>query len=178
MMRLGINTYTYRWSIGFAGAAPEQPLSATGLLDKARELGVRGIQFGPNLPLDALRDANLEPVVQTAKDNGIELEVATPGLEYEHLARQVALAKRLESTLVRTIPEIGGRPAGAMEIGVLLRAILPVLEREGVRLALENGRIPARELAAVVEDARSLSARLHQRLNCARVVRNGDRMNG
>ena len=38
-MKLGIGTYTYMWSIGFPGAAPDAPMRAMGLLEKARELG-------------------------------------------------------------------------------------------------------------------------------------------
>ena len=154
-MRLGINTYTYMWSIGFPGADPQTPMTATGLLEKAHELGVRVVQFGPNLPLDRLPEAEIEAVIRQADDWGIELELATRGLEFEHLSAQIALGKRLGATLLRTIPEIAGQPVPASEIGRHVRAILPVLEREGVRLAFENGKVPARELALAVEEARS-----------------------
>jgi len=154
-MQLGINTYTYMWSIGFPGAAPEKPLTAVNLLEKARELGVRVVQFGPNLPLDRLPEGDLETLLKRATEWGVELELATRGLEFSHLSAQVALAKRLGATLLRTIPELGGQAVSAREIAEPLRAILPVVEREGVKLAFENGKIPARELAGVVEQAQS-----------------------
>jgi sugar phosphate isomerase/epimerase len=133
------------WSIGFEGAAPAAPMTARGLLAKARELGVKVVQIGPNLPLDQLPEQELEAVFQQARDWGIELEIGTRGLDRAHLGRQLALARRAGATLLRTIPE------GAADIGASLRAVLPDLEDAGVRLALENGKIPAAVLRRVLE---------------------------
>ena len=58
-MKLGIGTYSYMWAIGFDGARPASPMTAMALLEKARELGVRVVQYG------RLR-SNLEPAVSTA----------------------------------------------------------------------------------------------------------------
>ena len=38
-MKVGIGSYAFMWSIGFPGAAPEHPMTAIGLLEKAIELG-------------------------------------------------------------------------------------------------------------------------------------------
>jgi sugar phosphate isomerase/epimerase len=154
-MRLGINTYTYMWSIGFEGARPENPMTAVGLLEQARRLGVKVVQVGPNLPLDKLTGPELDTFCDRAREWEIELELGTRGLEFDHLAAQVALCKRIGATLLRTIPEIGGRMPSTPEITASLRAILPVLEREGVRLGMENGKIPAADLAQVVEETAS-----------------------
>lgn len=154
-MKLGINTYTYMWSIGFEGARPARPLTALGLLEKARQLGVRVVQVGPNLPLDRLPPGELEEFDRRARQWGIELELGTRGLETDHLARQAALCRRLRGSLLRTIPEIGGELPPLEDIPAYLRAILPMLEKEGVKLGLENGKIPAVELRRIVEQASS-----------------------
>ena len=170
-MKLGINTYTYMWSIGFEGARPERPLTALGLLEKAHELGVRVVQIGPNLPLDRLPEAELDRLDRQAREWGIELELGTRGLETDHLAGQVGLCRRFGSTLLRTVPEIGGQTPETQDIPGYLREILPLLEQagpvlspstplgvnyvEGVRLAMENGKIPAEELRGVLEEVNS-----------------------
>ena len=154
-MKLGINTYTYMWSIGFKGAAPKQPLTALGLLEKARELGVRVVQVGPNLPLDKLPAAELDAFVRQAGDWGIELELGTRGIEPEHVRLQVELARRIGATLLRTIPEVGGQAPPTADIPSLMRQSLPLLESAGVRLGLENGKIPAAELRDVIEQVAS-----------------------
>jgi sugar phosphate isomerase/epimerase len=154
-MRLGINTYTYMWSIGFEGARPEEVMTAPGLLEQAVRLGVRVVQVGPNLPLDRLNDGGLDAFCSIARNSGIELELGTRGLECGHLAQQIRLCKRIGATLLRTIPEISGQTPPLSDIPRHLRAILPALEREGVRLAIENGKIPARDLANVLEEAAS-----------------------
>jgi len=158
-MKLGINSYTFMWSIGFQGAnpafpdkaaRPPAPLSALGLLEKARGLGVKLVQTGPNLPLP---ESEIEPFIQKAREWGITLELGTRGLDTDHLVRQIALAKRMGAALIRTLPEIGGKYAvDARLIPPALRPLLPLLESEGIQLAIENGRTPAAELRAALDE--------------------------
>lgn len=151
-MKLGIGTYAYMWSIGFPGAEPENPMTPLGLLAKARELGVKVVQIGPNMPLENIPDADLDGLAATAREWGLEIEIGTRGLEKDHLCRQVAIAKRFGATLLRTIPELdGGRVPTSEEIASHLCCMLPVLARAGVRLAMENGKIPATDTAAILD---------------------------
>jgi sugar phosphate isomerase/epimerase len=154
-VKLGINTYTYMWSIGFGDVKPEKPLSALGLLGKARELGISVVQVGPNLPLDQLPTAELEQFVQQARDWNIELELGTRGLEFDHLTRQVELAKHIGSSLLRTIPEVAGETPDVRDIPRYVRDILPLLQSEKVKLGLENGKIPAEDLRWIIEELAS-----------------------
>ena len=160
-MKLGIGAYTFMWSIGFKGpnpaypekeARPTRPLSAVDILRKARELGIHVVQTGPNLPLDKLPEAELEEFIDSARTWKIELELGTRGLDYDHLITQVALAKRIGARLIRTLPEIGGSYAtqGRL-IPPAVRPIVPVLEQEGIKLGIENGRTPARELRGALD---------------------------
>jgi sugar phosphate isomerase/epimerase len=146
-MKLGIGTYAYMWSIGFPGAVPERPMTALDLLAKARELGLRVVQIGPNLPLNRLSEAERQAIVRQAREWDIELEVGTRGLETEHLRRYIALATDMGATLLRTVPEVaGGTIPPLAEIAEYLRAVIPDLAAARVRLAMENDRIPAEDL--------------------------------
>jgi sugar phosphate isomerase/epimerase len=161
-MKLGINTYTFMWSIGFRGANPAYPekavrppvpLTPLGLLEKARLLGVKLVQTGPNLPVDRLPEVDLDGFIRTAQDWGIQLELGTRGLDKEHLVRQAALARRMGATLIRTLPELNGETVNDVHLILpALRAILPLLEGEGLQLAIENGRIPASELRWLLDE--------------------------
>ena len=161
-MKLGINAYTFMWSIGFQApnpafpdraARPDHPLTPLGLLEKAHQLDVRLVQTGPNLPLDRLSDGKLEQFIRQAQEWGITLEVGTRGLDYEHLVRQVALAERIGARLIRTLPEIDGKYASAgWLIPEAVSKILPVLEKAGIQLAIENGRTPADDLSAALDE--------------------------
>jgi len=151
-MKLGIGTYAYMWSIGFPGAHSEKPLGALDLLSRARELGVGLVQIGPNLPLDGLSSADLSAIADRADKWGIQLELATRGLANDQLGSQLALCKKLGAKLLRTIPEMdGGRVATPAEIVARLRSITPVLAASKVKLALENGKIPAEQLRHILE---------------------------
>lgn len=161
-MKLGINSYTLMWSIGFQGAnpaypdkaaRPAHPLTAMGLLERAHRFGLNLLQTGPNLPFDTLAEAEQDAFIQQAKQWNIELELGTRGLDTPFLIKQVALAKRMGARLIRTLPEIEGKYAvDARLIPPVVRQILPVLEREGIRMAIENGRTPAADLRAALDE--------------------------
>jgi sugar phosphate isomerase/epimerase len=161
-MKLGINTYTYMWSIGFQGvnpaypdkaACPAVPLTLLGLLEKAHSLGIHLVQTGPNLPVDGLPEADLDIFIQTAKDWGIQLELGTRGLDREHLVKQIALARRMGATLIRTLPEIRGEYITKVhQILPVLQTILPLLSGECLQLAIENGRIPTSDLRWLLDE--------------------------
>lgn len=161
-MKLGINSYTLMWSIGFKGpnpafpdraAVPTHPLTPLGLLEIAHEMGIKLVQTGPNLPIDKLPDAEIDRFIQSAHQWGIELELGTRGLDYDRLLKQVELAKRMGAKLIRTLPEIEGKYVvqGSL-IPPAVRPILPVLEREQIKLGIENGRTPAAELSGALDE--------------------------
>ena len=155
-MKLGIGTYAYMWSIGFEGAQPEKPMTALDLLAKAHEFGLHVVQYGPNLSLDTLPEHELAGLLKSAKDWDIELEVGTRGLEPPHLRRQLELTKRVSSKILRTIPELdGGRIPSAEEMTACVKEILPDLQAARVKLAMENGKIPAAVLDRVLRSLAS-----------------------
>ena len=137
-MKLGIGTYTYMWSIG------EGRMTARDLVQKAVELGVKVVQFGPNLPLDA------QPELP---DYGLELEMGTKGLDAAHLAAQADYAAARGIRLLRTVPDYdkGSVKPSADEIVATLTPLIPALDRTGVSLAIENATIPAAVLARALE---------------------------
>jgi sugar phosphate isomerase/epimerase len=151
-MKLGIGSYTYMWSIGFPNAVPESPMDAFGLLAKAVELDVRTLQLGPNLPLGGLSERELERFLSAAQTSGVQIEMATRGMDVEHLRQQLRLARRAGCRMLRTVPEsLAGNPLAIAELGKSLQAILPDLQEAGIQLTLENGRIPARALGELLD---------------------------
>ena len=86
-MKLGISSYTFPWAIGLPDAIPSQPLTPLQLLEKARELGVGLVQFGPNMPLDQLPEKELREVVKRASSWKIDLEMGTVGIDPGRLQR-------------------------------------------------------------------------------------------
>jgi sugar phosphate isomerase/epimerase len=147
------------WAIGFKfgdkEASPARPMTALDLLERAVELGVHLVQYGPNLSLRALADRELEDLIACARQSNVEFEVGTRGLETDHLRRQVETAKLTGSKLIRTIPEIDGKAVDAKDVPQYLKAIVPLLEQEDVKLGLENGKIPAKELAWALDQVKS-----------------------
>src|SRR5262245_53934727 len=138
-MRLGISSYTYVWAVGVPGyPAPPRPLTATQLLGRADELGVRVVQIADNLPLDTLGEPELDSLARDASRRGIALEVATRGTYTDHLRRYIAIAVQLKSPILRIVIDTADHEPSPDEVVILLRSVLPDLERAGVYLAIEN----------------------------------------
>lgn len=153
VMRLGISSYTYVWSIGVPGyPAPKDPLTARGLLAKAAELGVEVVQIADNLPLDRLSKTEIDQLVGLACDHKLQLEVGTCGIQPPHLRTYLNLAIRLRSPLLRVVIDTDTQQPSIDETVAALKAILPEFAAVDVRLAIENhDRVPARLLKDIIE---------------------------
>ncbi len=155
-MKLGISSYTYPWAIGLPGASPSSPLTPIQLLEKAGELGVGLVQFGPNLPIGRLSEKELREVVKAAKGLKIDLEMATLGLDPAHLKKQIQFARKNGLILLKTTPELpDGQIPSRTELENCLRAVAGDLAAEKIGLAIDNSRIAASELNEILESIRS-----------------------
>jgi sugar phosphate isomerase/epimerase len=156
-MRLGISSFTYSWAV----AAPDNPLTLDGLLDKATAHGVRLLQIGDNLPLHARPDAEIDAFVRRAGELGVMLELGTRGIGLEHLRTYIELAKRIGSRILRVVIDTASHEPSIDETISALRHIMPTFEAAGVYLAIENhDRIPVGGLAAIITGVGSPHARI------------------
>ncbi len=139
-MELGISSWSLPWSIGVQGyPRPPRPLDFMGLLDKALEANAVVVQIADNLPLHEVPDSELDRLRQTACARGLTLEAGTRGLDPEHLARYVTIARRIGARVLRTVLSgslLGPEQMAGAEDGI--RQVLPLLHQQGVTLALEN----------------------------------------
>lgn len=155
-MKLGISSYTYPWAIGVPEDPPRNPLTHAQLLEKARELAVGLVQFGPNLPLERLPEKDLRKLVNQAKAWKIDLEMATTGIDPVYLREQIRFAKRNGLILLKTTPELAdGQIPSRTELTNRLKIIVDELGAEKIGLAIDNSRMAAAELNEILESIRS-----------------------
>jgi len=152
-MRLGIGSYTYTWAVGVPGHPPVRPLSCLQLLGRAKQLGVRVVQFCDNLPLVSLSSRELRQIQDAARDGDISIEVGTRGIaDTANLSAHIELARRFGALFVRVVVDSKNDDPSAEAI---VRRLTPVVSRcagAGIRLAIENhDRLPSRELAGIIE---------------------------
>jgi sugar phosphate isomerase/epimerase len=145
-LRLGLDSYCYRHAAGLWDYQPHEnaPMAVEHFLEKAAELGLDGVQLADARHLDSLEYGYVSELRRKAEALGLYLELGTAGTNPDHLQTMVRAAHVLGSKLVRTF--LGKprptSPAGMAEIiseaAGQLGQVLPLCERYGVSLAVEN----------------------------------------
>jgi sugar phosphate isomerase/epimerase len=132
--------------------APARPLTHEGLLERAAALGADVVQIADNMPLSALSDAELDGLVALARQRGIGIETGTRGVDAETLERELAIAARVGSPILRTLLDGAGLCPSPDEAVAMLKDAAPAFERARVTLAIENhDRFKAIALREIVE---------------------------
>ena len=151
-MKLGISSYTYTWAIGMPGIMPACSMNYTGLMEKARELDVGLIQVADNLPLDRMKDDELEAYCLAAKEQGIQLEAGARGMTETGLENYIRIAAVINAPILRYVIDGPGFTPGIDDIVKIISNSLPALKENNIVLALENyERLKASDFAGIVE---------------------------
>ncbi|MFD0670637.1 sugar phosphate isomerase/epimerase family protein [Cohnella sp. GCM10027633] len=134
-MQWGIGSYSLAWNVGVPGYdKPARPVTAMGLLELAREYGVGIVQYADNMPLGGLAGDELDRLAAQAKSWGIALELGTRGTSPDLLLRELDIASRIGSPILRTLITEADLDVARSHI----RTVLPELESRGITLAVEN----------------------------------------
>ncbi|TVR48162.1 MAG: sugar phosphate isomerase/epimerase, partial [Puniceicoccaceae bacterium] len=87
-MKLGLGTYALAWSIGVPGnPPPERPLDAEAFLRFALGHGFRLVQMADNQPLPDPAGEEGGRFLETARREGVAIEIGGRGLTEEYLRR-------------------------------------------------------------------------------------------
>jgi 3-oxoisoapionate decarboxylase len=152
--RLGLGTFGVAWSIGVPGyPQPSKPLDAFGVVDFAHELGLSLVQFGDNLPLHLLSDAELHRLRDHARERGVAFEMGMRGLQSPDFERYIELTRFFEASLLRVVVDTATHHPDHAEIVGIVNKHLPALDGAGITLAIENhDRFRAESLASIIKE--------------------------
>ena len=153
-MKLGLSSYTFGWAVGIPNHSPPHPLDEEGLLDRAREHGIKLLQIGDNLPLHTFDKPRLDRLAARAKRENVQLEIGARRLDPQRVATYAAIARHLDATLLRFVIDDSDYHPTPREATAVLREAAPLLD--GLTLGIENhDRFPAATLRALIEAAGS-----------------------
>lgn len=149
---VGLTTSGTIYSMGLNRATGGEPITTRGLMDRAVELGLGGVEP----PARMLEGEDLEDLGAYASDAGLFVVIDTGGYDPEQVTPVIEMAARIGAPTVRTViggAKIGGdrRPlAGRWQpfldtVLAGLRQCVEVAQRAGVTLAVENHQDVASE---------------------------------
>ncbi len=155
-MKAGISSYTYTWAIGVPGNEPENPMSVFELIETASALGVQVVQIADNLPLEKFSIPELEQIKQFADHRGIQIEVGARWMSFDRLKMYLNIAMIMRSPILRFVIDGPGFEPKLEEIHLIIRHIVPELEKLNICLVIENhDRLLAREFVEIVQESGS-----------------------
>lgn len=148
-MAIGLSTYAFFWRIS---ERVERPLTLHDMLEQTRDGDCSVLQICDYRPLESMSVAELAAVRRSAEELGVQLELGTRGITFEHLNRYLEFAEQLDVTLVRSmVNSADHRPTDDEAIGLLAKAASEFAER-GVTLALETyEQVPSARLVGIIE---------------------------
>ena len=150
-MKLGLSSFAFTWSIGWAGKASEIPMDSFALVKKAASIGAHVVQIADNLPLDSLSSAERASLRLLADSADVQIEVGTRGLFDKNLETYLEIAKEFSSPLLRIVTDKGQLKPTAEEIIEIVKKFRAKLEKDHIILAIENhDRFTSRILASII----------------------------
>lgn len=143
-LKLGLFSYSYHLAFGKHPVfEPEKKMDLFEFMDRCKAFGLDGIQIDPQ-HLECCEDEYLQKIVDYANGCGFYIEYGTTGVETEHLLRQLEIAKKLTSPILRTYigfdpHEKGIDPVKEVSYAIdVLNHVKGKAEEYNIKIAVEN----------------------------------------
>ncbi|MGN8197981.1 sugar phosphate isomerase/epimerase family protein [Salinisphaera sp. RV14] len=147
-MAIGLSTYAFTWR---GSQRMASPMTLADMMDETVALGGGVFQICDHPAIEALSDAELAELAAHAARHDLTLELGTRGIGPTQLARYLDIAARLDVRVLRSMFNDAETRPTPDQVQAWLRAFIPRLERQDVRLALETyEQVPVDTLVATV----------------------------
>jgi sugar phosphate isomerase/epimerase len=137
-MQFGISSYTFTWAVGVPDSRPLRPLSAVGLIDKARISGLNLVQIADNLPLEVMKEEQILDLYRYSAEQNVKIEMGSRGLTTEHTFKCLETAARLHSPILRMVIDRPGYEPDLKGIIKVISGLVPEFRNRKIKLAIEN----------------------------------------
>lgn len=152
-LRPGISSYAFGWAAATPASENRPAFTPDTLLDFATAHGLPVIQFGDHVPLHTFDDVALDRFAARARAADVDIEIGARGLTAAHLARYIAVSRRLDAHLLRFVIDAKSYEPDVASVTAILREALPELHAAGVVLGIENhDRFPGATLRRLIDD--------------------------
>lgn len=157
-MKLGLDSYSYHLAFGaHPDFLPQKKMNLLQFIDRVTELKLDGFQIDP-MHLECKDDGYLNEILAYTKEKGLFLEYGAMGVDSTYLVKELQIAKKLESEILRTFigfDRYNKKVNIQHEINqaiVNLGKVKHLAEALGIKIAIENhGDVSSDELIYIVE---------------------------
>ena len=135
-MKLGLGSYSYRWSIGHKDRVPSKPLNCLELLDITSELGLGVLQIADNMPVHNIATQTLDDLSKLANSREIDLEIGLQSFSLEITKEYLQIAERLNAKILRIALDGNDVQTSDDNIAKEVKNILPTAEKIKCKIAI------------------------------------------
>lgn len=151
-MKLGLGTYTFRWSIGHKDLVPDTPMTAFDCLGIAKNYGLEVVQYADNMALANLTKAERQELSVKAKEWGIALELGTESFDAAEVAQYIGIAREIDARILRVALDARDAEKPVADLAAEFTALIPDAKSAGVRIAIENHfKFPSRRMVELLD---------------------------
>ena len=144
-MKVGINSYAFRWAIGYG------MMDIHRFLQKCEELDVDVVQICDNLPFADLDEKTCQAIRERYSGRFV-LKTGYKGLEKGDIERALCVSHKLGASSMRLVIDGLGHKASVDEVVEVIKGLLPLLDKLDMRLSIENHfEHTPEELRSIVE---------------------------
>lgn len=151
-MRAGLGSYAFRYAIGAKYVPSDRRMNFADLINYCNDHFIPVLQVCDNVPLHLYTQAEIRQCLELSLKYGIEMEVGTKGISYNHMKQYLEISGYLKAKILRTIlsnEKINKRE----ELIDQIRNIIPLLESKNITLAIENHfKYNPEELSSIIEE--------------------------
>ena len=151
-MKLGLGSYSYRWSIGHKDRIPSSPMTCLELLEATSKLGLEVLQIADNMPAHSIETKTLNHLSKSAQKQGIDLEIGMQSFSAESTKLYLEIAERLEARILRIA--LDGNDVNTSDdiLAKKFKTLLPFAEKINCKIAIENHfAFPSTRMAKVIK---------------------------
>ncbi len=117
----------------------------------ASDQGAEVVQIADNLPLHKMKTKALERLVEVCSKLGLAVEVGTRGLRLNRVKKYLEIAQMFEAPFLRLVVDDKAFEPTVEKIIRDIQELLPLLQKSGVKLAIENhDRFRSEQLASII----------------------------
>ncbi|MBP3851331.1 MAG: TIM barrel protein, partial [Erysipelotrichaceae bacterium] len=154
-MKLGMESFAYRWAIGRLYYRPKDPMDVHALIDQCVRFKLHAVLLCNNIELHTLSDSQILEIKEHLDKEKVDVEVGARGVDQEYFKRMLEICHLLGAKILRVgwdmdrTTNLDKQVQNGIET---MKKLMQIANAYGVEIGIENTKvITIQEVKAIIE---------------------------